>query len=158
MAAQKKWTGVDFTFKAGDAIYLKLSGSSGFEWTIVGNDASQYFEWNVNSPDMSNIQWISIPYTNVYTKASQIVVDIEGSLAGSASNEKNKFIKTVALWVPGAQTASSSYFYQPSLHKWMGVDFQIKAGDGVYIGLSGVNASLDWTPPLIIDLTQADSS
>jgi hypothetical protein len=147
----RRWTGTDFTVNPGDSVYLQASKSGGFDWTVVGTDAVLPFSLQANGGALTNFNWVSIPYTGKYQKASDVVKDIEGSTTGAAGNDKNRYITRVAIWSDTSQIASSFYNYSTAVHRWTGNDFTIKPGDGVYIQLSGGGLPLTWVPQLIIN-------
>jgi hypothetical protein len=135
------WLGTNFDIYPGDGIYISLSGNTGsFDWTIVGADLATTLHFTYN-PSKTNVNWISMPYTGVYKKASDIV----SALEPSGTNRK---ISGVAKWDTRTQTSMGyGYVAGPG---WIGTDFDIYPGDGVYISLSGNTYSFDWTPELII--------
>ncbi len=150
--AQHKWTASNFAINPGDGIYIQLSGNTeNSTWTIVGHDEPSNLLLTVNTSPYKNTNWISIPYSTKYRTASDIVLDFEGALSGSASDEKNKKINRVALWNPNTQNVSAFYLYSTAQHKWTASNFTINPGDGIYVQLSGETQSLGWNQPLILN-------
>ncbi|HEU4913899.1 MAG TPA: DUF2341 domain-containing protein [Candidatus Saccharimonadales bacterium] len=149
--ATNRWIGTDFEIAPGSGVYLSATYENGFDWTIVGTDQVQSLNLLSNDVGVSNVNWISIPYTSKYGKVSDVVKDIEGALTGTAGNERKRYIERVGVWGANTQNASTQYFYSTPLHRWTGADFEIKPGDGVYLQLSGGQLPLYWTPPLVIN-------
>jgi hypothetical protein len=148
-----KWTGVDFGVAPGSGVYLETSGGiPAFNWTTVGHDAETPLAFRYIGSDTTNVYWVSLPYSGMYKKASDIVSDIEGG-TGANSNQK---IKRVSLWDPVTQGVGSSYIYRAggAFNKWTGVNFDVAPGSGVYIELSGATNAFTWTPALLVDPNQ----
>ena len=116
-----------------------MGARTGFTWIIVGTDGSVELSFNLNPPILSNVNWISLPYTSTYAKASDMVIDIEGSI-GPGANTK---ITEVAKWDSATQTVIT---YAWTASGWLGTDFMINPGDGIYLKIV---ASFTWTPRLI---------
>jgi len=131
------WRGTDFAIGSGDGLYL--SATSGFTWSIVGTDRTLTLSFTLNSPPLTNINWVGVPYTGTYTRASDIVRDIEGG-TGPGTNTK---IIEVAKWDAATQTLVT-YFYTGA--GWAGNDFTINPGDGIYMKIV---ASFSWQPDLV---------
>ncbi len=74
-----------------------------------------------HSPTTSNIQWFSIPYKSIYTKASDIANELTSSK-----------IDVVGKWDP-AQQRASVYYYARGM--WRGTDFNLNPGDGLYLSI-----------------------
>ncbi len=111
------------------------SGESAYSTMVYSSRRSYAF-----NASLANTNWISIPYESNYAKASDIVTEIEGG-TGSNTNQK---INTVTLWRANSQDVES-YKYNPLLNKWVGTDFNIAAGDGISLILSGNTNNFDWT-------------
>jgi hypothetical protein len=151
--AFNKWTGVDFGVAPGSGVYLETSGGiTAFNWTTVGHDAETPLAFQYIGSDTTNVYWVSLPYSGMYKKASDIVSDIEGG-TGANTNQK---IKRVSLWDPATQGVGSSYIYRAggAFNKWTGVNFDVAPGSGVYIELSGSTNAFTWTPALLVDPNQ----
>ena len=143
------WINNDFDINVGSGVFLEHSGKiNAFDWTIVGKDEKISKSFFCNNDSLkSDINWISLPYSGMYKNASDIVKDIEGGIG----QNKNQKIKRISLWNPVIQSASSTYYYKSAYNNWIGDDFEIHPGDGVFIELS-CNASLfNWKPALIIE-------
>jgi hypothetical protein len=134
------WIGTDFDINPGDGVYISLSGNSqSFDWNIIGKDSEPVKTFSYN-PSKTNVNWLSIPYTGTYKKASDIVAAIEPS----STNTK---ISGIAKWDAKTQTSMGyGYVAGPG---WIGTDFDINPGDGIYISLSGNSQSFDWTVDLV---------
>jgi len=136
--ARGKWRGRDFALSSGDGFYVSVV--SDFSWYINGTDLSVDLDFSfLPSPTKKNAHWISLPYTSVYAKASDIVLDIEGGL-GPDNNTK---IIEVRRWDP--LTEREVIFRYDGLG-WSGDDFEILAGEGLCFK---VVAFFTWTPRLI---------
>jgi hypothetical protein len=130
-----RWRGADFTINPGDGICVN-SINDPWNWIINGTDTSVLQSFTFN-PTMNNINWMSLPYTNNYTTASEIIRDIEGSLVNPPT-----MVTAIAIWDPIAQDVIK-YEWTGS---WTGTNFPIRPGDGYYLDiLSGFT----WTPTLI---------
>jgi len=135
--ARGKWRGTDFTINAGDGIYV--GAVSTFTWDIAGTDSDA----SINLPfapsaTKLNRHWISVPPTGNYTTASDIVAHIEVSLLVPPAK-----IIEVGLWDPISQDVVRFYYDG----WWIGTDFTIGAGDGIYLKVVG--DTFDWTPWLV---------
>ncbi len=128
--ARGKWRGTDFNITAGDGLYLSVSRS--FEWNLTGTDANVTLTFTPNPAPSTNIFWTGVPYTGVYSKAS----DISNELTSSKIHE-------VGLWNPATQTTISWYWNGTA---WTGTDFTFEPGAGIYII---VISGFTWTPTLI---------
>lgn len=111
------------------------AGESAYSTMVFSS--KQNYSYN-NS--LANTNWISMPYNSIYTKASDIVNDIEGG----TDSGRNQKINTVTLWSASTQDVIS-YKYNSSLAKWVGTDFDINPGDGISLILSGSTQNFDWT-------------
>jgi N-acetylneuraminic acid mutarotase len=132
-----KWRGTDFTINPGDGLYV--GAQTTFTWVIVGTDGSVTLSFNLNPPTLGNVNWISLPYTSTYAKASDIVIHIEGSIGPGAHTK----ITELGRWDPATQTVIK---YMWTASGWSGTDFMINPGDGIYLKIV---ASFTWTPRLI---------
>jgi hypothetical protein len=132
----KRWRGQDFPISPGDGICIN-SINANWDWIITGTDASEMlgFTYNVGK---GNINWISLPYTTDYKSASEIVMDIEGSLITTPTK-----INVVAMWDPVTQ-AVMRFFWSGT--DWTGTDFAIAPGEGYYLEIT---STFTWTPDLV---------
>jgi hypothetical protein len=125
-----KWRGTDFTIAPGDGLYI--GSESAFSWVIVGTDADVVLPFTLNTPPMKNVNWLSIPFTGTYSKASDI------------SNELTSMnITEIGLWNSVTQT-TVRWFWTGSM--WTGTDFAFSPGDGIYIIIA---SDFNWQPMLI---------
>jgi hypothetical protein len=136
--ARGKWRGRDFAIGPGDGIYVSAIAS--FDWVIVGTDSAASVDLPY-SPQIfkTNKHYMSVPYTGLYTLASDIVVDIEGGLGSG----RNTYIIEVGLWDAATQS-ERVYSYTPT--GWTGDNFTIGPGDGVYLRMV---QSYVWQPLLV---------
>jgi len=133
------WSQVQSDLSSGTYYYILRAENESGESAYSTLTYSQRRNYTFNAT-LANTNWISIPYESNYTKASDIVNEIEGG-TGPNTNQK---INTVTLWKSGSQDVES-YKYNPLLGKWVGTDFSINAGDGISLILSGNTNNFDWT-------------
>jgi hypothetical protein len=81
------------------------------------------------TPDLTDINWLSLPLNSIYKKASDI--------ANELTEDK---IRVIGKWNPARQ---KSVTYTCAKGKWKGKDFAINSGDGVFI--AGIQQDFDWT-------------
>ncbi len=124
------WRGTDFPIAPGDGLYVGTVRP--FEWNVTGTDANVTLSFTRNSPPRGNVNWISVPYTGVYGRAS----DIAGEVGPSRITE-------VGLWDEGNQSAVR-YVWNGTA--WAGTDFPVAPGAGVYVVVA---SSFSWTPALV---------
>jgi len=122
--AKGKWRGVDFPISPGDGIFI-AGLQQDFDWVINGTDSEITLNFVHYPKYTKNTNWISVPYTGIYNTASSIVIDIEGSLMTVPGK-----IVEVGKWNATTQTAETFYWDGGA---WIGTDFTIEAGDGIYI-------------------------
>ena len=127
---RNKWRGTDFTIRPGDGLYI--GSVSAFSWVIVGTDSSVTLSFTRNNAPKKNVNWISVPYTGTYSRAS----DIANELTSGKVTE-------IGLWNPVTQT--TVLWYWTGL-KWTGTDFTFIPGDGIYITIV---TDFSWQPNLI---------
>jgi hypothetical protein len=128
------WRGQNFDITMGDAIMVN-SVNPNWYWVINGTDMSRQLSFTVYP--MGDINWISLPYTNSYMTASDIVYAIEGPAMQSTN------ITAVALWVPATQAVRLYYWDGGG---WTGDNFDVMPGDGHYLEIV---SGFQWTPDLI---------
>ncbi len=131
------WRGVDFSLRPGEAFYL--GAVSSFTWVVNGTDDVQGLSFDSYAPSSPPLQWIGLPYTSAYARASDLVAEIEGGLGPAA----NRWIVEVARWDAAAQRFAT-FAWTPS--GWGGTDFPLAAGEGIGVR---VVAPFTWTPRLI---------
>ena len=127
---RNKWHGTDFIIRPGDGLYI--GSVSAFSWPIVGTDANITLSFVKNNAPKKNVNWISVPYTGTYARAS----DIANELTSGKVTE-------IGLWNPVTQTTVK---WTWSGTGWTGIDFAISPGDGVYITIV---TDFSWQPNLI---------
>jgi len=76
----------------------------------------------------NNAQWFSLPYRSIYAKASDITSELTDAK-----------INAVAKWDAKKQTSIIYYWFHNS---WRGQNFNIQAGDGLFVG---VVANFGWS-------------
>ncbi len=140
------WYGINWNVDAGtsssNAIYLNLTATAGtFTWVINGADRNADLVFNRNT-GISNENLRHLPYSSIYKKASDIVIDIEGSMT------TNSKINKIGKWHPDVQAYSFYYFVSGT--GWVGIDFDIKPGDAINIFPSSSVSSFTWTPKLVV--------
>jgi hypothetical protein len=131
-----RWRGTDFAINPGDGICIN-SINPAWTWVVNGTDTSTTLGFIFN-PAGGNVNWISMPYTNAYVTASDIVMDIEGSLVTPPTK-----ITVVAMWDPATQ-ALIRYAWTGAA--WTGTDFTIDSGDGLHLDIL---STFTWAPMLI---------
>jgi len=124
------WRGTDFTISPGDGLYLGVRRT--FSWNVTGTDLNVSLSFTLNPPGKANVNWVGIPYTGVYSKAS----DISSALGSSKITE-------VGLWNAATQSVTRWYW---SGTAWTGTDFTFAPGAGVYIIVA---SDFTWRPTLI---------
>jgi hypothetical protein len=130
---------VDAGTASSNAVFMNVISS--FTWVTAGTDKTAGLYFRFNSAGTQNMNVRMLPYAGIYTKASDVVLDIEGNTFSA-----NR-IRTVAVW----NTASQSYrAYLYNGSKWVLPDVSINPGDAVLIGLSGVTQEFTWTPKIIM--------
>lgn len=127
---QGGWRGTDFPIAPGDGLYLGTT--SAFPWTVVGTDADVPLAFPHNPPPKASKAWFGVPYTGVYSKAS----DIAGELGPGKVTE-------IGRWDPATQTAE---LWSWTGMTWSGTDFAIEPGAGVYVIVA---FDFTWTPGLL---------
>ena len=131
------WRGEDFTIGPGDGLFIGSVATR--SWPIVGTDRTATLSFRPNPSPMANVNWISLPWTNAYKTAREIVVDIEGSTGPTA----NTRIVEVGTWDSSSQQV---VVYQWTPAGWAGSDFSVPPGSGIYLR---VVAPFDWEPRLL---------
>ena len=127
--ARAQWRGTNFPINPGDGLFLGVRRA--FTWNITGVDAAPTLTFTANSPPRGNVNWISLPYTGIYNRASAIANELTSAK-----------IVEVGLWDPTTQTATRWYY----TGTWTGTDFTINPGAGVYVIIA---TSFTWTPTLV---------
>ncbi len=131
------WRGTDFTIGAGDGLYV--GAVSAFSWVLVGTDRAVTLSFTRNTPPLGNVNWISVPYTGTYRDASDLVLDIEGSLGGTANTK----IVEVVKWDSATQSLVRFFW---TAGGWTGADFLLAPGDAVFFNIV---ANFSWQPDLV---------
>ncbi|MEP7103272.1 MAG: IPT/TIG domain-containing protein [Candidatus Dojkabacteria bacterium] len=127
----------------GDTYYYVIRSESGPVDSAYSTMAyTSKSRFNVST--VGNVNWVSMPFNSQYKKASDIVVEVEGSITGSVGNPRNRKINSISIWNPITQTAGSVFSYNTGTNIWTGSDFNINPGDGLNITLSGQTNSFDF--------------
>jgi hypothetical protein len=129
------WRGQDFPIRVGEGFLL--GSLRPFSWVVVGTDT--VYSLSFVSGPATSVHWISLPYTGPYARASDLVLDIEGSLGPSANTK----ITEVGLW-DGIAQAPVPFYWTPT--GWTGLDFDLPPGGGVYLR---VVSDFAWLPRLL---------
>jgi len=130
------WRGTDFPLQAGDGLFV--SAVSSFAWSVVGVDSPQILAFVANET-RPKVYGVGLPYTGPYSRASDLVLEIEGSLDGTANTK----IARVERWDGPSQTLLS-FAWTPA--GWSGTDFALMPGEAVYLW---VTADFAWQPRLL---------
>jgi len=131
------WRGSNFAIAPGDGLYIGIRST--FSWVVNGTDGSVGHPFTFYPAPNSNINWISLPYTHVFSRANEIVRDLEGGL-GPGANTK---IVEIARWDPAIQSLVR-FSWTPT--GWSGTDFLLGLGEGIYVK---VVSTFTWTPRLL---------
>lgn len=126
------WRGADFAIYPGQGLWLGTTRPS--RWAIVGMDANVQLNFTAGRE-----YWISLPYTSPYQTVSNLVLELEGSLNGSA----NSRIVEAAHWDAATQSLRI-YSWTPS--GWAGTDFGLAPGDALRLRVVG---GFTWNPRLM---------
>jgi len=114
-----------FTFTTGD-------GEGGGEITALETTL-------IHSDARGNIFWISVPYTNPYTTASDIVAVIN-SQNGGLTADSGELISSIGRWDSSTEPQSyDSYDFLdlgPLGTMWDGTNFDLVAGESIYISIN----------------------
>lgn len=142
-AAAHSWVGTDWYLYDNNLVAptLYIQVLSSFTWTVVGTDLTLPLSFTYSSTS-SNHNKKMLPYSSVYSKASDIVIDIEGSLSAPT-----KIIR-VAKWDMFTRTYQP-YGYQQGLGIWAGTDFPLSPGDIINITPKAGASTFTWTPSIV---------
>jgi len=129
------WTHAGVTINTTESYYIVRAWNTGGEGPNSSMGAYKKIVF-VKNEDKANYNRISVPYVGSYVNAAALVASIEGGDGVSSPNAK---INQVAKWVAVDQTTLS---YSNLLGGgWSGNNFDISAGDGIIIRLTG---SFEW--------------
>ena len=131
------WRGTNFALGPGDGFYIGVRSS--FAWVVNGTDGAVGHPFTFYPAPNPHVNWISLAYTHSYTRASDIVRDIEGGIGPSANTK----ITEIARWDPNTQ-ALVRFSWTPA--GWSGTDFLLGVGEGMYVK---VVSTFTWTPRLL---------
>ena len=131
------WRGTNFALAPGDGFYVGVRST--FAWVVNGTDGVVAHSFTFYPSPNSNVNWISLPYTNGFSRASDIVRNIENGTGPSANTK----IIEIARWDPNTQ-ALVRFSWTPT--GWSGTDFLLGVGEGLYVK---VVSSFTWTPRLL---------
>jgi len=126
------WRGTDFQIYPGQGLWLGTTRPS--QWSILGKDANVTLNFSAGQE-----RWISLPYTSPYQTASDVVLELEGSLNASASSR----IVEVASWDAATQSLRA-FAWTPS--GWAGTDFVLSPGDALRLSVA---VGFVWNPRLM---------
>ena len=138
------WVAVKAVDEAGNKSPLGNSASA-----VVGGQAGgQGVPLNlIYSANRGNVFWVSVPYTTNYTKASDIIKDINTQLGKAV--DSGDAMTSIGRWVgmgtkdTSPQNYESYDFFGAGLG-WGGTDFNLSKGEAVYINISAnVNFTLN---------------
>lgn len=130
------WRGTDFPLAPGDGFFLGILES--FSWVVNGTDGEVAHPFAMNPPPNSRVDWMSVPYTGAFSRASEVVLEIEGTLGGT-----NTRIAEIARWDPSLQRFVT-FSWSPM--GWVGTDFSLVVGEGLRFQ---VISAFEWTPRLV---------
>ncbi|HRU38679.1 MAG TPA: hypothetical protein P5511_02285, partial [Candidatus Goldiibacteriota bacterium] len=140
------WIGTNWAVDAGtsssNAVYLH--SVSDFDWVVAGVDSSVQLGFSYSAL-RANANKRMLPYGCVYSRASDIVNEIEGG-TGPGTNTK---IGKLALWNPATQSYII-FGYNAIIGAWIGTNFDIKPGNAINIYPSGNTAEFTWEPKLVV--------
>ena len=131
------WRGTNFAIAPGDGFYIGIRST--FAWVVNGTDGTVAHPFTFYPSPNNNVNWISLPYTHVFTRANEIVRDIEGGIGPSANTK----IVEIARWDPVTQSLVR-FSWTPT--GWSGTDFLLGQGEGIYVK---VVSTFAWTPRLL---------
>jgi len=132
-----KWRGNNFLINAGDGMMIGIE--SQFDWAINGTDKVVGLIFSFHASARTNYYWISLPLTNKYLTASQVVISIAGGL-GPNTNTK---IDEIGKWDFARQT---SFVFKYGTLGWGGDNFVINPGDTIWLRIT---SSFSWSPELV---------
>ncbi len=128
--ARGGWRGTDFAIAPGDGLYLGIRMS--FNWTLYGTDDYALLSFAPNPSPSGNVNWIGLPLTGAYVRASSIAAVLTASK-----------VTEIGLWDPTAQTVLRWYWTGAA---WAGTDFLVEPGRGFYLVVA---SRFLWTPWLV---------
>ena len=128
--ARGNWRGTDFLINPGDGLFLGVRQP--FTWAVVGTDQDATLTFSVHPPPSTNTNWIGLPYTSRYQRAS----DVTNELTFAKITE-------FGMWDAATQTTVRWYWAGSA---WAGSDFVIPQGAGLYIIVA---SGFAWTPGLL---------
>jgi hypothetical protein len=134
-----EWTGDNFVIPPGVGIYVSVL--SDFNWIINGTDSLIQLDFTPNIAK-TNIVWLSMLYTGIYSTPSDIVMALEG---GNGVTSVSTKVTAIGKWNQANQIRTS-YYYDPVSAVWMGDDSIIAPGEGFYLD---VMAAFTWVPGMV---------
>jgi hypothetical protein len=131
------WRGTDFPIGPGDGFYIGVLSS--FSWVITGTDGFVPRSFTApRSPDPST-DWVALPYTAPYARASDVVLGIEGDVGPDG----NSRIIEIGLWDTVAERLLT-FAWTPT--GWAGEDFRVEPGSALCLRIV---SGFTWIPGLI---------
>jgi len=85
-------------------------------------------------PNRGNIFWVSVPYITPYTKASDIVADI--NVKNGLPADSGTLITSIGRWIGASNPqAQESYDYLEGLG-WNGTNFNVVTGEAIFLNIA----------------------
>jgi len=131
------WRGTDFPLVPGEGFFI--SAVRTFSWPVVGVDPTTPVSFLAHDAPEGSDYGVAFPYASPYGRASDLVLDIEGSLGGDA----NTRIVEVSAWDGDARILRR---FSWTLAGWLGTDFELSSGWAVFIR---VVSDFTWQPRLV---------
>ena len=129
------WRGTDFPIGPGDGFYIGVLSS--FSWVITGTD--RFVPLSFAAPSDPSSDWVALPYTGSYARASDVVLEIEGDLGPGGDSR----IVEVAKWDPIAERLVT-FGWTPT--GWAGEDFSITPESALRLWIV---SEFIWAPRLV---------
>lgn len=135
-ARYEGWTGYDFTIAPGHGVEIGIGETRML--VVDGSDSRTTLEFDYPPWETDRV-WFSLPYSNSYLYADQIVQDIEGSPPGSNHiTAVGKQDRTTGLL--------TEYYFDP-VGGWIGDNFRIETGDAIYFKIL---TDFVWSPDIVV--------
>jgi hypothetical protein len=128
------WSGTDFLLQAGEAYEVVVAAAVG--WNSIGvepTNTAYSFQYHA---DISNLNWIALPWTATYGDARSLVDAMNGGASASS-------VTKVARLDPTTGSLQSLVYFKGG---WRGSNFPIEPGVGVLVLVGSDLPS--WSPAL----------